>query len=58
MLGPILIAEQVETLKLKVRNLCPDRFSLTGQVETLKLDYKKQHVLGSFLINKQIETLS
>ena len=35
-----------------------DPIVITGQVETLKLDYEKEHVLGPILISRQIETLS
>ena len=35
-----------------------DPVVITGQVETLKLDYEKQHVLGPILNSRQIGTLS
>ena len=58
MLGPILITGHVYTLKLKTRHVCPAQFFLARWVEISKLDHKKQHVFGSVLIRKQIETLS
>ena len=36
----------------------PGSVFIARQVETLKLDYGKEHVLGPILISRQIETLS
>ena len=52
--GPILIAGQVETLRLEVRNLCPVQFLL---LDRWKPSFKGQLVPGPILIASQVETL-
>ena len=36
----------------------PGPIVIAGQVETLKLDYEKEHMLDPILISRQMETLS